>query len=175
MKKQREERRGEPVSIFSNTSIRLLPRVSHAKCQISKRQKMRCIQGGFQCSICLLDANPSDWRKCYIKLIFRIIVQQHFWRKCSFQGVPGRWGSKTKVPSVGKGGGGGRKLDIFWNYTMRYWTQCLRAPLLRLSPAPTRFSRNFSRSAFLAILKPGIGYKGNEIYIFTWLYRSQTQ
>ena len=30
--------------------------------------------------------------------------------------------------------------------------------LLRLSPAPTRFSRNFSRSAFSTILASGTGY-----------------
>lgn len=68
---------------------------------------MRCIEGGFQWSICLLDANPNDWRKCWSKLIFRIIVQQHFWRKYSFQGVPERWGCNAKVPSVRWEGGKG--------------------------------------------------------------------
>ena len=125
---------------------------------------MRCIEGGFQCSICFLDANPNDWRKCWSKLIFRIIVQQHFWRKFSFHGVPEKWGSNARVPSVtgGWGGGGGKGFDIFRNCTMRYWRQCSGAPLLRLSPAPTRFSRNFSRSAFFTILKVGICYKGNK-------------
>ena len=36
---QREERRGEPVSIFSNTTIRLLPRVSHVKMSNFKTSK----------------------------------------------------------------------------------------------------------------------------------------
>ena len=46
-----------------------------------------------------------------------------------------------------------------WYTGMRYWKQCLKAPLLRLSPTPSRFSRKFSRSAFLTILEPGKGYK----------------
>ena len=65
------------------------------------------------------------------------IVQQHFWHKYSFHRLPNQvekwrklgvwqappgmevpegWGSKAKVPS----GGGGRGMDIFWNYTI--WT-----------------------------------------------------
>ena len=119
---------------------------------------MRCVEGGFQCSICFLDANPNDWRKCWSKLIFRIIVQQHFWRKFSLHGCQRGGGLMQECPPWL----GGKGFDIFWNYTMRYWRQCLGAPLLRLSPAPTRFSRNFSRSAFFTILKVGICYKGNK-------------
>ena len=33
-----------------------------------------------------------------------------------------------------------------WYTEMRYWNQCLQAPLPRIIPAPTRFSRKFSRS-----------------------------
>ena len=35
-------------------------------------------------------------------------VQQHFWRKYSSQGVPGRWGSRAKMTLGGEEGGGGR-------------------------------------------------------------------
>ena len=99
---------------------------------------MRCIEGGFQCSICFLDANPNDWRKCWSKLIFRIIVQQHFWRKFSFHGVPERWGSNARVPSVTGGwGGGGKGFDIFRNCTMRYWRQCSGLHY-SVSPQPPR-------------------------------------
>lgn len=45
-----------------------------------------------------------------------------------------------------------------WYIGMRYWNQCLQAPLLfRLSPAPTLFCRNFPRSAFATILERGTG------------------
>ena len=168
---------GVSKHLFSIRSLREKPFVV-SKCQMSKRRKIRYIVGGFHCSICLLEsarAYPNDWRKCWSKLIFCIIVKCNSIFDGNFlsRGCQGDGGLKQKCPPWGRGGGGG--LDIFWNYTMRYWTQYLRAPLLRLSPAPTRFSRKFSRPAFLAILKPRIGYKGNKIYTFTCLYRSPTE
>ena len=42
---------------------------------------------------------------------------------------------------------------------MLKWRFPLKTPLLRLSPTPSRFSRKFSRSAFLTILEPEKGYK----------------
>ena len=38
---------------------------------------------------------------------------------------------------------------------MRYWKQCLQAPLPCLSPVPKQFSRNFPCAAFPTILEPG--------------------
>lgn len=56
-----------------------------------------------------------------------------------------------------------------WYTGMRYWKQCLKAPLLRLSPTPSRFSRKFSRSAFLTILEPGKGYKCCSLSVYIYV------
>ena len=47
---------------------------------------------------------------------------------------------------------------------MRYRKQCLQDPPARLSPAPSRCSRNFSRCAFPTISEPGTGC--------TWFYKT---
>ena len=58
-----------------------------------------------------------------------------------------------------------------WYTGMRYWKQCLKAPLLRLSPTPSRFSRKFSRSAFLTILELGKGYKCcSSLYVSVYIH-----
>ena len=52
---------------------------------------------------------------------------------------------------------------------MSYWKQCLQGPLLRLSPAPTQFSRNFSRSTFPTFLEPaGTGYCRPSAWDLLW-------
>ena len=57
-----------------------------------------------------------------------------------------------------------------WHTGMRYWKQCLQAPLLPLSPAPTRFSRKFSRSAFHTILEPGTDYAETRVGFYIFIY-----
>ena len=57
-----------------------------------------------------------------------------------------------------------------WYTGMKYWKQCLHAPHLCLSPAPSRFSRNVSRFAFPAILELGTIYAYTDSDVWYWEY-----
>ena len=124
-KKQREERRREPLSIFSIISIHPPPRSLPEKLfLVSKCQNFkRCGVGRFH----MLDM--FDRLRARNQMIdVSVEVNFHNW------------------PIIRS-----------WNTEMRFWRQCLQAPLLGLSPAPTLFLHNCSRWSFLIILEPGTG------------------
>ena len=130
--KRREERRWVPVSIFSNTSVHPLP------CQLLEKLFLasKCQMSKCQTVRCRRDSHAHH--VCMTLRARSQAIDLSVDINCQNWPITGHKNS--------------------WYTAMKYWQQCLHAPHHRLSPAPTRFSRNFSRFAFPAILEPGTSY-----------------